>query len=65
MPLHLVNGVLKQNFSNMNIFTNVKANTMHEDKNPNNFDFIFSNPMFKSTLDLWITIYDDVPFKRL
>jgi hypothetical protein len=49
----------------MNIFTNVKANTMHDDKNISKFDFIFSNPMFKSTPDLWITIYDDVPFKRL
>lgn len=65
MPLHFVNSVLKQNFSNMNIFTNVRANTMHDDKNISKFDFIFSNPMFKSTLDLWITIYDDVPFKRL
>jgi len=33
----------------MNIFTNVRANTMHDDKNHSNFDFIFSNPMFKST----------------
>ncbi len=65
MPLHLVNGVLKQNFNNMNIFTNVRANIMHDDKNPNNSDFIFSNLMFKLTPDLWIIIYDDVPFKRL
>ncbi len=39
MPLHHMNSVLKQSSSKMNIFTNVRVNTMHHDWNPSTFEF--------------------------
>ncbi len=39
MPLHRINNVLKQSSSNMNIFTNVRVNTMHHDWSPSKFEF--------------------------
>jgi hypothetical protein len=39
MPLHRINNVLKKSSSNMNIFTNVRVNTMHHDWGPSKFEF--------------------------
>ncbi len=39
MPLHHINSLTKQSSNNMNIFINVRVNTMHHDWSPSKFLF--------------------------